>query len=419
MEYFGTDGIRGIYGKELSGDVAFRCGNAIARIKPNCKVIVGRDNRPSGQNLSKCLCLGLVCGGADVLDIGVASTPAVSYLTRQQNCDFGVVISASHNPVEYNGIKVFSARGTKIDDKTEILIEELMKDFVHSKEDGKYVRDANILQDYIGYLVKQSPDIKGMRFAVDCSNGASRNIAHQLFDRLGANVKYIGMGGGKHINNLCGATYPQKLAKFVENHNLDFGFCFDGDADRIIVVGRHKVYDGDNILNCLSKRLNPQIVVGTLTTNIGLEKTLESRNIKLVRANVGDKYVTNQMLEYNTCLGGEQSGHIVISNLSPTGDGLLVALVLLDLFKYNSVDNLMNFERYPQCQINIQSQNPKLAITNVKLIKKIEDVKNILGKNGRVLVRPSGTENKVRVMVEANDKMLAEKLAKEIAQYIK
>lgn len=417
MKYFGTDGIRGIFGQDLTGIVAFKCGNAISKLKPNCKVIMGRDNRPSGEILSKCLTMGLVCGGAKVIDVGIATTPAISYLTQINDCDFGVVISASHNPSQYNGIKVFGGSGRKIDDETELLIEQNMQEFCHC-QGGKYIRDCDKIDDYINYLSSIAPNIENMKFAIDCSNGASRSIAKQLFARLNANVRYIGMSSGKNINKLCGATYPQKLSNFVKKHNLDYGFCFDGDADRIVVVGKDKIYDGDDILFCLAKHLGVKNVVGTITTNMGLEHALKGLKIQLIRANVGDKYVTQQMLNSNSCLGGEQSGHIVLSHLLPTGDGLMVALVLLGLLRYNSIENLMRLEKFPQVQINVDTINPKLAMQNANIQKSIEKAQIKLGNGGRVLVRPSGTENKVRVMVEAKDYCLAKEIAQEIAKGI-
>lgn len=417
MKYFGTDGIRGVFGQNLTGLVAFRCGNAISKLKPNCRVIIGRDNRPSGDILSKCLSMGLVCGGANVIDVGVATTPAISYLTQANDCDFGIVISASHNPPQHNGIKIFASSGRKIDDKTELLIEKNMEEFWHGNK-GKYFSCKDKIDDYITYLVSIAPDIKNMKFAIDCSNGASRNIAKKLFARLNANVAYIGMSSGKNINHLCGATHPQKMLDYIKKHNLDYGFCVDGDADRIVLVGKDKIYDGDDILYCLAKHLEVKSVVGTVMSNMGLESALNRLNIGFVRADVGDKYVTREMLKNNTCLGGEQSGHIVLSHLLPTGDGLMVALVLAGLLKYNSIENLMRLEKFAQVQINVETPNPKLAIQNSKLQKSIENAQARLKNSGRILVRPSGTESKVRVMVEAKDYGLAQKLAQEIAKSI-
>lgn len=418
MKYFGTDGIRGIYTKELTGLVAFRCGNAISCLKPNCKIIIGRDNRPSGDILSKCLCLGLICGGAKVIDVGVATTPAISYLTQANACDFGIAISASHNPVQYNGIKVFDNSGRKIDDNLELLIEKNMDEFWHHPG-GEYHSCKDKIDDYINYLVSIAPDIDNMKFVVDCSNGACRSIAQKVFKRLNANVTYIGMSGGKNINKLCGATYPQKMLNYIQKHNFDYGFCFDGDADRIVLVGRDKIYDGDDLLFCLAKHLGARNVVGTVTSNMGLENALGNLNIQFYRANVGDKYVTEQMLKSNTCLGGEQSGHIVLGHLLPTGDGLMVSIVLAGLLKYNSIENLMRLEKYPQVQINVETSSPKRAIENLNLQEHIKKAQAILKNNGRILVRPSGTESKVRIMVEAKDYPLAEQLAKEIEKVIR
>lgn len=417
MKYFGTDGIRGIYGDMLTESVALKCGNALSRLCHKRKVIVGRDNRPSGKNLSRCLCSGLVFGGVSVIDVGVATTPSISYLAQKYNCDFGVVISASHNPVEYNGIKIFNGNGRKIDEKTELLIEQYMDEFVYA-DNGKYERNRTIIKDYINFLIQLVPEVKDVKFAVDCSNGASQFIAKQVFEKVKDNVSFIGVGSGQEINRRCGATYPQKLANYVKKHNLDFGFCFDGDADRIVFVDKSNIYDGDNILYCLAMQMNPKTVVGTVTTNMGLEKILNKNNIKLVRANVGDKYVTEQMLNEQTFLGGEQSGHIVVNRYMPTGDGLLIAVLLLNLLNNGDFKKLFTFEKYPQVQINVNVSDPQNVIQSKTLLQEIEKAKNILQDRGRVLVRPSGTESKVRIMVESQDENLAKQLAEKIASAV-
>lgn len=422
--FFGTDGIRGIVGEDLSYELALKCGKALAKLKPNCKVIVGRDTRSSGQMLSQSICLGLVLGGATVTEIGMASTPSISYLTTNLGYDFGVVISASHNPAEYNGIKIFDSTGQKLTDKQEVKIEKLMvhDSVVDYSNIGKYVYKPAIIDKYIDFLCAQVDSLTGLNIAIDCANGASKKIAKKVFTRLGANVHFLGMAGGEKINYKCGATYPQKVANFVKKHGLDYGFSFDGDADRIVMVGTSgQIYSGDNILYCLAnnkKLFNNNIVVGTALSNLGLELALKQKNITLERADVGDKYVIEKMQQLKTNIGGEQSGHIIVSNLLPTGDGLLVAILLCNIITNNNPDKYMNFKAFPQIMINVETSDKIRAMGSEELSKAITYATEELSGMGRVLVRPSGTENKIRIMVEAQNQARALTLAQYIASKV-
>ena len=421
--FFGTDGIRGIVGEDLSYNIALKCGNALGQLKKNCKILIGRDSRVSGEMLSRSFCLGATLSGANVVDVGLATSPCVSYLAQVLNFDYGVVISASHNPSEYNGIKIFDHTGQKLDDKQELIIEKYM---VHDictdySSMGEYKYRPSIKKRYVDYVCSHSKRLTGLNIGIDCSNGASKYLAKQIFTKLGATVKFTGMGGGQKINYKCGATYPQKISHFVKKNGLDFGFAFDGDADRIIMVNScGKIYNGDNILHCLSysKYLTRNIIVVTSMSNLGLEIELNKRGIKLERADVGDKYVIQKMQQLNANLGGEQAGHIIINNLLPTGDGVMVAVVLSSIVCKANIKDLMEFSAFPQVTINVSTQDKIRAMGGEELSRAINYATEELAGMGRVLVRPSGTENKIRVMVEAENLSRAEMLAKFIATKI-
>lgn len=420
--FFGTDGIRGIVGQELTYSLAIKCGNALARLKNGCKILIGQDTRVSGQMILSSVSLGANLGGAQVTNVGVASTPCISYLTTSLNFDFGVVITASHNPSEYNGIKIFDSTGRKLSDKQEELIERYMiKDMVHSYSSlGKTIYKPGLISKYINYLCSQVGSLKGVNIAIDCANGASKNIAKRVFKKLQATVKFVGMKGGENINLECGATYPQKLAEFVKKHNLDYGFCFDGDADRIVMVSKDKIYSGDNILYCLALHFGESVktVVGTSLTNLGLELALKNKSIMLERADVGDRFVIEKMQEKQTWLGGEESGHIIVSKILPTGDGLLTALLLTNIIKNQNPELFMHFEAFPQVMRSVKTADKLRSMGNEELSRAISYASEELAGRGRVLVRPSGTENKIRIMVESENLAQAQRLVEFIASKI-
>lgn len=453
---FGTDGIRGKFGVELTCSLAFYCGTAIANLKKKCKIIIGRDNRPSGKVLANSLSFGALKAGAEVVDVGIVTTPCISFLAKEYQFDFGVVISASHNRSEYNGIKIFNHLGEKINDDTQHVLEKLLYDFIEADKKGgrsktdkvaqnnldfcqdknefknmaehgmfsscdirvcpKYSRSRKLINCYIDYLVQIGRSLKNKHFAVDCANGASTFIAKKVFAKLGADVKFVGTGGGDKINLNCGAVYPQKMFKIVNKYNLDFGFCFDGDADRIVLVTKTKIYDGDNILCYLSR--GQKVIVSTIMSNLGLEKALESRNCVLKRTDVGDRNVSVEMDKLGAKIGGEQSGHIILKDYMPTGDGLLTAIVLCRQFDKSTLEKYLEFEAYPQAKINVNVKNKDTYLSKAAYIQ-IENTKNILKGCGRVIVRASGTENVVRVMVETKDYQLSKELAQKIAKFIK
>ncbi len=415
MNYFGTDGIRGEVFKDLDYNLALICGNAIGR-RAN-KIIIGRDTRLSGKILSEAFCLGANLAGASVVDIGVATTPCVSYLTKLHNFSYGIVISASHNPPKYNGIKVFNNLGKKLTQSDEEAIEQDFNNMITNyASSAKTTKSPRLINDYIKFLLNSSTNLAGINVCVDCANGASKNIAKKVFKTLNANVFYTGIGSGKNINKECGATFQDNIINFTKKHNADIGFAFDGDADRIIMVDSlGKLYSGDNILLGLSEQFNAKKVVGTTFSNLGLQKTLEQKNIEFIRADVGDKWVALKMEESKAIIGGEQSGHIILPGL-PTGDGLYVALQMCNFYKKNKSLKSLEFKEYPQVIKNVSVKN-KQIINSKNFTNALNKI--TLNFNGRIIVRPSGTENKIRVMVEYLDKVTSENTANKIVELIK
>lgn len=437
---FGTDGIRGIANKELTPELAFRVGKAAGYVLSKGKkgkVLIGRDTRLSGNLLQSALEAGLMSIGLDVEVAGIIPTPAVAYLTRNGDYLAGVVISASHNPFEHNGIKFFSHSGYKLPNKVENEIENLVfqDDIIESTIGdlvGKRSYNDNLKKIYEDYLIEITKiDLSGMKIAVDAGNGALYQIAESLFKRLGADVNVINnRPNGKNINDECGSTNPDLICKLVKEIGADIGMSFDGDADRIIAVDENgRIVDGDHILAICatdlkeSNRLSKDTVVGTIMANIGLTRYLESIGVELIHTNVGDRYVLEEMVENGYVLGGEQSGHVIFLNYNTTGDGLATGLHLLEIMKksgkkLSELNDLMT--TYPQVLINANVRSDlKYRYMEFEDIKeKIEDIEREFDGKGRVVIRPSGTESKIRVMIEGEDKELLTKYAKELADYI-
>lgn len=437
---FGTDGIRGIANKELTPELAFRVGKAAGYVLSKGKkgkVLIGRDTRLSGNLLQSALEAGLMSIGLDVEVAGIIPTPAVAYLTRNGDYLAGVVISASHNPFEHNGIKFFSHSGYKLPNKVENEIENLVfqDDIIESAIGdlvGKRSYNDNLKKIYEDYLVEITKiDLSGMKIAIDAGNGALYQIAESLFKRLGADVNVINNSpNGKNINDECGSTNPDLICKLVKEIGADIGMSFDGDADRIIAVDeKGRIVDGDHILAICAtdlkenNKLSKDTVVGTIMANIGLTRYLESIGVELIHTNVGDRYVLEEMVENGYVLGGEQSGHVIFLNYNTTGDGLATGLHLLEIMKksgkkLSELNDLMT--TYPQVLINANVRSDlKYRYMEFEDIKeKIEDIEREFDGKGRVVIRPSGTESKIRVMIEGEDKELLTKYAKELADYI-
>ncbi len=409
--YFGTDGIRGIVNKELTNEVCYKCGNALASIKPNARILVGRDTRVSGSYVTLAFSVGAVIAGANVVDVGVIPTAGISYLVNKLNYDFGVVVSASHNPAEYNGIKIFDENGNKI---SGLLEDKIEKEFIKNNVAngmyvGSYCQKHYLCRQYISYLIKCGSVLRGLKVALDCSNGASYAVAHKVFKSLGAKVVKINSSkNGKEINHNCGSLHPNALCELVKREKCDVGFAFDGDSDRIVAIDEcGNILDGDMIIYILAKHfglkgeLKNNSVVGTTLTNMGLQLSLEELGIALLRSDVGDKYVIEKMQEKGSELGGEQSGHIIIGKYSNTGDGVLAGIVLAGIIKESNMplSQLSQVKLFPQANISVSVLDKLRILNSDKLKEYIKVCEKQLGE-GRIVVRASGTESKIRIMVE-------------------
>lgn len=439
---FGTDGVRGIANIELTCEMAYKLGKIGAHIltkgKKKAKIVVGKDTRISGDMLEAAMVSGILSAGADALCVGVVPTPAVAFLTRKYEADAGVVISASHNPVEYNGIKFFSKDGFKLPDNIEESIEEYILDNkdievkLSGDEVGRRINIEDGIKDYTEFL-KTTIDINfaGMKIAMDCGNGASYIAAPSTFTELGAEVEVLNHApDGLNINYKCGSTYPEVIKDFVLKTGADVGLSFDGDADRLIAVDeKGNIVDGDKIMAICGAflkeegKLKEDTVVATVMSNIGLEKALKGKNCKIVKTKVGDRYVLEKMKEEGYVLGGEQSGHIIFLDHNTTGDGLLSALQLLSVVKkknkpLSELASIMNI--YPQVLKNAKVSNDKKNsyMEDEVIASRIKEIEEAMLDDGRVLIRPSGTEPLVRVMLEGTDIDILNKYAGELVELI-
>ncbi|MBM7573287.1 phosphoglucosamine mutase [Aquibacillus albus] len=439
-KYFGTDGVRGIANKELTPELAFKLGRfggfVLTRETSKPKVLIGRDTRISGNMLENALAAGLLSIGAEVMRLGVISTPGVAFLTKAMSAEAGVMISASHNPVEDNGIKFFGPDGFKLNDQQEKEIEEL----IDQNEDtlprpvGGDIGQINDYfeggQKYIQYL-KQSIDLdfEGLHIALDCANGSTSSLAPHLFADLEADISTIGSSpDGLNINDGVGSTHPETLQAFVLEKEADVGLAFDGDGDRLIAIDeKGKIVDGDQIMYICAKYLNDKgllrhsTVVSTVMSNIGFYKALEAEGMKSDKTAVGDRYVMEEMRRGGYSLGGEQSGHIIFLDYNTTGDGMLTALQLVNVMKETGkpLSELAGqMEKFPQVLKNIKVIDKHEALVNSRIQAVIEKVEKEMGDDGRVLVRPSGTEPLVRVMVEAPTEEDCHRYVDEVVQVI-
>ncbi len=438
-KYFGTDGVRGRVGQyPITPDFAVRLGLAAGKVlgkKHGGKVIIGKDTRLSGYMLEAALESGFSAGGMSPVMLGPMPTPAVAYLTRAFRADLGVVISASHNPYYDNGIKFFSAHGTKLPDEVELEIESVLdaKDIplAASSDFARAFRQDDAPGRYIEYCKSTFAShfsLEGMKIVLDCANGATYHIAPLVFRELGATVITIGdKPNGTNINDGVGSTHPEALVAKVLSEKADLGIAFDGDGDRVLMCDSHgNLRDGDNLLyiiaNDTKKRGRlPGGVVGTLMTNLGLELALKREGIPFSRAKVGDRYVMEQLLEKNWTLGGENSGHIISLNHATTGDGIVSALQVLKACMYagKTVEELSEgLTMYPQDLINVRLTAGLDVTRDEKVQAVVAEVEKELGSTGRVLLRKSGTEPVVRVMVEGEDAQDVHTKAQRIADVI-
>ena len=436
MALFGTDGVRGVAGVDLTAELAFNLSTAAASVLADLgefaghrpTAIVGQDSRASGQYLEEAICRGLSSAGIDVYRVGILPTPAISFLVKDRGADLGVMISASHNPASDNGIKFFDRTGSKLADQIEAKIESVLgKTVVSTNGAGKVIEDLEAKESYIKNLLKSlDGNLSGIKVVVDCANGAASFVAPDVLKRAGAEVIAISASpNGLNINDNCGSTHLENLIEAVKSQGADIGIAHDGDADRVLAIDdKGSVIDGDFILGILAQdmQLPTKTVVGTVMTNLGLIKALEEKGIKFIATAVGDRYVLEEMLAGGHVLGGEQSGHIIMSKYANTGDGLLTALQLISKLKKSgkSASELASFmKRYPQVLINVSGvAKEKLASSQV-IAKAVSDVQQRLADKGRVLLRASGTEALIRVMIEAQDLSLAQELASELATLVK
>ncbi len=430
--FFGTDGLRGIVNKELTFDVAYKCGNALPALVDSPLVLVGRDTRVSGSYLTVAVAGGVMSGGGRVIDLGVVPTSAVAYLTKALGADFGVVISASHNPKEYNGIKIFDKNGYKLSESEE---EKIERTFITSRvctydKIGSFESDHKLVKKYEDFLASVSErSLEGLTVVLDGANGAACRVAPAVFRRLGANVIASNcFDDGMRINESCGALYPETLVKRMKRYKADVGFAFDGDADRLIAVsGCGRIIDGDMIIYMLAKHmqargtLKQNTVVGTSHTNMGIEAALAKAGIKLHRTDIGDKYVLARLVQDELSLGGEQSGHIILKDVHSTGDGILTAIAVANMMTESGcgLDELFDATLYPQTNINITVKDKLKIMNSEHLMAECARVQNALSGVGRIMVRASGTEPKIRVMVESPDGEANEKLADEVVSLVR
>lgn len=432
-KYFGTDGVRGIVPDELSPEFALKLGaaaqNVIGQIGLSCGV--GSDTRISSDLIKASLSSGIAAAGGNVFDFGVLPTPGISYLVKHYGLKFGGVVSASHNPYEYNGIKFFDNQGRKLADDKELEIEKVFDEgpkYTNPDKVGRIflVDEApEVYSDFLAQHITKKPNI---RVAFDCANGATGPTAMLFAKKADLQAEFIFTEpDGKNINKNCGATDPSQLRKFVVEKGLDGGFAFDGDGDRVIVVDeKGEVITGDAIIGFLAEfylkkgLLNVKTVVGTVMSNYGLEIFLKHKGISFERTPVGDRYVLEKMLETGSVVGGEDSGHIILLDKADTGDGLLVASVLINAISLENMrfSDLRVFEPFPQKLINVKVKNKEL-LTEEIFNDLISEAEKKLAGSGRAVIRPSGTEPVIRVMIEASEEALAEDVAVRIAEKIK
>ena len=442
MALFGTDGIRGLAnGSVLTAETALAAAVAAAHIlvessSKNLRpvAIVGQDSRASGEFLEAAVIAGLASAGVDVYRVGILPTPAIAHLVAARGADLGVMISASHNAMPDNGIKLFARGGGKLDDAVEAAIEKRMGEPWErptGRGVGRVFNDEKASAQYVDHLLASvSTPLKGLKIVVDCANGAASYVAPLVYQKAGAAVVAIhNSPDGWNINENCGSTHLENLIAQVKKAGADLGVAHDGDADRCLLVDhKGEVIDGDYILMILASalkaenKLNKKTVVGTVMSNLGFVNAMESDGIAVVKTAVGDRYVLENMLANDYSLGGEQSGHVILREFSNTGDGLLTALQVMQVLaksKKSLSELASKMQKYPQVLINVKDvKREKLAASN-KISNYIAEQEKNLGSNGRVLVRASGTESLIRVMVEAKEMQTAQKIAESIAELVR
>ncbi len=440
---FGTDGIRGVANVDLTAELAFKVGQCGAyvltrELKRRPRILIGKDTRKSGDMLEAALTAGMCSVGVKVIPLGVIPTPAVAYLTRKYKADAGVVISASHNPCEYNGIKFFNSEGYKLKDEVEDEIESYIRGEkkienlpTHGKV-GYISANHNAVEDYVAFACSTIDcDLRGMKIAIDCANGASYRTAFKALNKLGANVEAIhNTPDGVNINAMCGSTHMESLQEYVTSIGADVGLAFDGDADRLLAVDENgRLIDGDQIMAVCAKymmgngTLKQNTLVATVMSNLGLFIAGDKIGLNIPRTKVGDRYVLEEMLDKGYCLGGEQSGHIIFLDHNTTGDGLVSALQFLAVLKKTGIkasEAASLVEVLPQVLVNaaVKPENKDRYLENEQIAAECKKLEEEFAGEGRVLIRPSGTEPLVRVMIEGKNQAVLEEKATKLAKLI-
>ena len=436
MALFGTDGVRGLANRDLTAELALDLAVAAAHILGEAgafaghrpKAIVGQDSRASGDFLEAAVIAGLASAGVDVYRVGVLPTPAIAHLVAESGADLGVMISASHNPMPDNGIKFFSKGGGKLDDALEAAIEARLKEPWERPTGanvGRVVLDESASERYLFHLLSSlTISLQGLKVVVDCANGASSEVAPEAYVRAGAEVTAISNSPtGWNINENCGSTHLENLIAKVKEVGADIGIAHDGDADRCLAIdAAGNVIDGDFIMAILAAHWQVPTVVGTVMSNLGFIKAMQSNGINVETTSVGDRYVLEKMLADDHHLGGEQSGHIIMRKFANTGDGILTALQLMQAMvasRQSLADLSTVMKRYPQVLINVKNVNKSALETSETIKAHILSMEEELAETGRILVRASGTESLVRVMVEAESEAQAEQIAHKLAEIVR
>ena len=441
---FGTDGVRGVANSELTCEMAMNIGRAAAMVltdddRRHPRILIGKDTRKSSDMLEAAITAGLCSVGANVIQLGVVPTPAVAFLVGKYKADAGIVLTASHNPCEFNGIKIFSGDGYKLPDALEEQIEAIVLDHVDTPPTpvggdlGTVTTAPNVVRDYVDHVKCTVPfSLDGLRIAIDCANGASSRTAETLFTELGAECHMLANEpNGVNVNDNCGSTHMEGLMAYVKEHGLDAGVAFDGDADRCLAVDETgNLVDGDFVMAICAAdmksrgKLAKSTVVGTIMTNMGFNRFCDENGMKFSATKVGDRYVLEEMLLEGYNFGGEQSGHVIFLDFATTGDGQMTAAQLLSIMrrrqaKLSSLATIM--QRYPQVMVNVTtSPEGKLRFyTDTEVKESIEKAKAALGNTGRIIVRPSGTEPLLRVMVEGENEEQISDLANQVADVLR
>lgn len=439
---FGTDGIRGIAYSDITKELVIKVANAIAYIfnkkDKGIKVIIGNDGRESADMILSTLKEELLSCGISVLDTGLIPTPGISYLVKYYNYDLGIMISASHNPHEYNGIKIFDKEGYKLSDDVESNIEDLIFDNIkyYSTKRGIILDNRDVIKDYGNHLLdslnkyNNNVNYNNLNIGIDASNGASSKVCEYIFSKLGSKYHIINNApNGTNINNNCGSTHPEVLSSYVINNKLDIGIAYDGDADRVIFIDElGNIINGDYTLAIISNdlknknRLNKNTIVGTILSNLGLLEYCKNNDIEFITTNVGDKYVLEYLRDNNISLGGEEAGHIILKEYCNTGDGPLTSLIMLSILAstnttFSNLTKIMH--KYPEVHINIKVNNKNDFATSNIIEDSIKEIKNNFNGNYRLVIRPSGTEPLVRIVLEGEELKVLEESSNKIKSIIK